>query len=117
LNAGQLINAVGFYAATLAFGPGRYDSQWLQPGTGFVGFRFNGGAGQQFGWARITMDGAPENNFTLVDYAFADPGERITAGQTTVPDSGGSLGLLAIGFAGLLAWRFRRANVAESIAE
>ncbi len=53
------------------------------------------------------MDGLPANSFTLVDYAFADSGERINAGQTTesVPDAGGSLGLLALGCAGLLVWR------------
>ncbi len=88
-----------------------YNAQWREPGTGFVGFRFNGGAGVQYGWARINMDGAPGNSFTLIDYAFADPGERITAGQTSstsVPESGGSLGLLALGCTGLLAWRAAR---------
>jgi hypothetical protein len=89
-------------------------SPWLQAGTGFVGFCFNGGAGQQYGWARITMDGAPANKFTLVDYAFADLGQRIRAGQTGVSDSGGSLGLLAIGCAGLLAWRACRLKAAQS---
>ncbi len=91
------------------------NGQWQQPGTGFVGFRFDGGAGVQYGWARIHVDGQPGNTFTLIDYAFADPGEGITAGQTTsasVPDSGGSLGLLALGCAGLLAWRARRSGVA-----
>ncbi len=88
-----------------------YNAQWLDPGTGFVGFRFNGGSGLQYGWARINADGQPGNSFTLIDYAFAGPGERITAGQTTtasVPESGGSLGLLALGCAGLLAWRTLR---------
>ncbi len=87
------------------------NAQWLEPGTGFVGFRFNGGEGLRYGWARIDMDGAPENSFTLIDYAFGDVGDRITAGQTSisnVPDSAGSLGLLAIGCAGVLAWRVRR---------
>ncbi len=91
-------------------GVGLY-AQWQEPGTGFVGFRFNAGEGVQYGWARIHVDGQPGNVFTLIDYAFADPGERITAGQTSsanVPESGGSLGLLALGCAGLLAWRAAR---------
>ncbi|MBA3883875.1 MAG: hypothetical protein H0X73_14505 [Chthoniobacterales bacterium] len=93
-----------------------YNAQWLDPGTGFVGFRFNSGEGLRYGWARIDMDGAPGNSFTLIDYAFGDVGDRITAGQTSVsnvPDSAGSLGLLAIGCAGLLAWRARRSQAAD----
>ncbi len=62
------------------------------------------------------MDGAPENSFTLIDYAFGDVGDRITAGQTSisnVPETGGSLALLAIGAAGLVAWRARRSQAAD----
>ncbi len=95
----------------LASGLGKPNSQWTNPGTGFLGFRFTSvSGGFQYGWARIDMDGAPGNSFTLIDYAFADPGERLRAGQTTesVPESGGSLGLLALGCAGLLAWRAAR---------
>ena len=28
------------------------------PGIGFIGFKFNGGAGAQYGWARVRMEGA-----------------------------------------------------------
>ncbi len=56
------------------------------------------------------MDGAAVNSFTLIDYAFPDPGERIRASQANA----GSLGLLAIGCTGLLAWRARRMEAAES---
>jgi MYXO-CTERM domain-containing protein len=50
-----------------------------------------------------------------VDYAWGDPGDRIRTGQktssgnmvNTVTDSG-SVGLLALGAAGLIAWRKRR---------
>ncbi len=49
--------------------------------------------------------------FELLDYAYADPGESITAGQRSsdekAPDQG-SLGWLALGALGLLAWRRRR---------
>ncbi len=87
------------------------NAQWQEPGTGFVGFLFNVGDGLQYGWARIHVNGEPGNTFTLIDYAFGTPGQRITAGKTSatsVPESGGSLGLLALGCAGLLAWRAAR---------
>jgi hypothetical protein len=87
-------------------------SQWLAAGTGYVGFRFNDGGGFQYGWARIKMDsGAPLNNFTLVSYAYGDLGTPVVAGQTAVPEPG-SLGLLAIGAAGVLLWRRQRAKAA-----
>ena len=103
---------------------GIYQS-WTAPGIGFVGFRFNSGAGDQYGWARVRMAGAGwANAFKLIDYAYADPGEPIRAGQRSsdeqAPDQGstdeqgpdeGSLGWLALGAAGLLAWRRRRARM------
>lgn len=125
------------FFATLAYGGGYANSKFLAPGTGFIGFRFDNGGGMEFGWARVTMAGdianegpghkaginslsakhlgtpgpnTPGNSFTLVDYAWGDVGSPITAGQVPEP---GSLGLLAIGAAGLLAWRKRRAKVAE----
>ena len=59
--------------------------------------------------------GPIDHNFWLVDYAYADPGEPIRAGQTSsnemVPDKG-SLGGLALGAMGLLAWRKSRSRSA-----
>ena len=73
--------------------------QWLDRGRGFIGFRWNSGAGFQYGWARITKT-TWEDKIRLEDYAYADPGEPITAGQRSsnemVPDIG-SLGGLALG--------------------
>ncbi len=93
----------GYLAAGNAYG------NWRQAGTGFLGFRFNNGGGDQFGWVRVTTNGAPGNTFTVVDYAWAGVGETIFAGQVPEP---GSLGLLALGGAGLIAWRRRRAAAA-----
>lgn len=87
--------------------------RWAQRGTAFVGFRFNNGSGNQYGWARVRMDGATSNySFTVLDYAWADLGEPIKVGQRSSSAANvatnGSLGLLAIGAPGLVLWRQRR---------
>jgi len=99
---------------------GRFDApngDFNQPGTGTIGFDFDTADGPQYGWARIKISGAPQYRLILVDYAWADAGESIETGQKhssqqakSVPKSG-SLGLLALGGAGLVAWRKRRTQV------
>ena len=93
-----------------------FGGQWWDPGIGFVGFVFNNGAGSQYGWVRVRMSKLPQNAFTVLDYAYADPGEPITAGQRSsderAPDQG-SLGWLAVGAVGLLAWRKSRSRAAR----
>jgi MYXO-CTERM domain-containing protein len=102
--------------------------QWKSPGMGFVGFAFNNGAGPQFGWARVRISTWFPGGyaFKVLDFAYGDPGERITAGQRTsnggeddqdisdeqAPDEG-SLGGLALGALGLLAWRRSRSLTAS----
>jgi len=105
----------GYHFGTLyniSYGRGH----WNTRGTGFVGFRFNNGSGFQYGWARVQMKGPAAGwGFRVVDYAYADPGEPIKAGQTSSSEantpSEGSLGLLAFGAAGIAAWRQRRKRV------
>ena len=89
----------------LASGAGYPNSQWAAVVTGYMGLKFDVGNGVQYGWARLSMDGPNLNSYTVVDYAFADPGETLVAGQVPEP---GSLGLLAVGAVGLLFWRNKR---------
>jgi hypothetical protein len=92
----------------------RPNGKFRHAGEGFIGFNFDSGNGLQYGWARIRTKGAPDNRFVLIDYAWADPGESIQTGQrhsssriAAAPDRG-SLGLLALGGEGLIAWRQAR---------
>jgi len=80
-------------------------------GSGLVGFKFNNGAGNQYGWVRVKMLDDRKNMFWVIDYAYGDPGEPVVAGQrgsnTSAPELE-SLGGLALGASGLLAWRRRK---------
>ena len=51
-------------------------------GSGLVGFKFNNGAGDQYGWVRVKMPDGRKNMFWVIDYAYGDPGEPVLAGQT-----------------------------------
>jgi hypothetical protein len=117
------IPAADFYAvlADNYYGGGHFHER----GFGFIGFRFNTGAGTQYGWARILTTGDPKESFVVIDYAWGDPGDPITTGRrglhnhptmnrTSVPTSG-SLGFLALGAAGLRAWRRQRAVEAQEL--
>jgi hypothetical protein len=102
------------------FSDGYFQPYW---GTrGFIGFRFNIGNGTQYGWARIETrrDINYRAHETIKDYAWGDVGDVIRTGQKsssgdtvdTVTDSG-SIGLLALGAAGLIAWRKRREQATQ----
>ena len=134
LHFGQRISAGSFISAPSGYISARMVSlyshgPWADPGMGFIGFKFNSGAGIQYGWARVRIANSKFNGlkpFKLLDYAYADPGEAIGAGQG-IPRAGedgqdmsdeqgpdeGSLGWLAVGAVGLLAWRKRRSRTAR----
>ena len=112
----------GRYLSSLHFVYGGYgyaslrDRHFYSPSYSpkFFGFRFRGSSGIQYGWMRV-YGNSNTIDFKVIDYAWADPGEPIKTGQTSsngdqvnvVPDQG-SLGLLALGGASLMAWLRRR---------
>ncbi len=116
LNRGQLLSRRPFLARNSGLLAAEFTDcvgQFDYGDVGFIGFKFNNGSGDQYGWVRVKFGGRHpiDHNFWLIDYAYADPGEPIRAGQTSsnemVPEEG-SLGWLALGAAGLLAWRKSR---------
>lgn len=125
LSADENISAGPFYSNSSAIGTavrglmayGDSGGRWTEPGIGYIGFKFNSGAGVQYGWIRVRMGGSDNKNaFRVLGYAYADPGEPITAGQRPhgeqSPDQG-SLGWLALGAVGLLTWRKNRLRAAR----
>jgi hypothetical protein len=127
LNRGQFISTRPFLTreSGLLAADAPWGGQFEDGQVGFIGFKFNNGSGDQYGWVRVkfTSRNPIDHDFSLVDYAYADAGEPIRAGQTsstemvppgndeTVPEEG-SLGALALGAAGLLAWRKRPSQAA-----
>jgi MYXO-CTERM domain-containing protein len=128
----EVCKPTGSCSCNLCYGTAEIGgSDFRAPGIGFIGFRFSHGGGEtQYGWARVKKGGPPDYRFILVDYAWGDPGDRFFTGQTRLtpffstppPRSSeqgeaapkeGSLGWLALGAAGLLAWRKRRSRAAR----
>ena len=120
--AGPFAVKNGNFFATLAYGGGYVHSHWLDGGTtGYIGFKFNIGSGVEYGWAQLSLDSGPgQNAFTLIDYAWGDPGDVFGAGDLTVspvPEpSVFSLALLATGAFGVSALRKRRGLAARESA-
>ena len=119
ISAGPFVHSETSYFAKLASGS---LGQWRDKGVGFIGFKFKGSGGvPRYGWARVKMAGQDRDfAFKLLDYAWADAGESIFAGQRSsdekAPDQAveqNSLGWLALGAVGLLAWRKRRSQAAR----
>jgi hypothetical protein len=106
LTPGVNISTQNFLSAfaTLAYGGGYTNSQFLDAGDGYLAFRFNGQS--QFGWARVTMSGSqPDNSYIIQEYAYGDVGDSVAVGQISAVPEPGSLAMLALGAAGLAATR------------
>ena len=85
----------------------------------FFGVRFSDGTDNYFGWGRVSMPG-DGSQLILHDVAYNEnPDEAIKAGYTGYPSTNalsvgtpvpepGTLGMLALGAAGVYAWRRRK---------
>ena len=118
ISAGPFSISTTSYFAILA---SNNNGVWQDKGVGFIGFKFKGSGGvPRYGWARVNMAGRPGKAFKLLDFAYADPGEPIFAGQRSsdeqAPDQAvqeDSLGWLALGATGLAALRKTRSRSAR----
>lgn len=88
-------------------------------GDNYVGFRFDSGAGTQYGWARITYNavGIPNSSVTIEEWTYSDtPGESVhiptrsdDVEPVPLPSSAlPALTMLAMGAAGMRAMRKRK---------
>jgi hypothetical protein len=80
--------------------------------TGFLGLKFEIGADIHYGWANITVGNADYPNVTLNSLGYetnADTPAHVEAPSSgpSVPDQGSTLGLMALGAAGLAVMRSR----------
>jgi MYXO-CTERM domain-containing protein len=127
-SAGILVNFAPGHAIggpNMTTGPGFFHGGFPQHfplnETGFAGFQLpksgsmsSGGGGM--GWMRVELfdraDNGNVDELEIIDWAYNNAGGPISAGQetSTTPEPGSAaLALFALGAAGLLAWRRRRA--------
>jgi MYXO-CTERM domain-containing protein len=116
LNAGAVISSGAVFGKTgllrMEFHGDAY-GQWMPGQPGIAGIRFLSSDGYHYGWIRFLLTdnqfGVP-NDITAIDWAYQTvAGDPVNAGATPEPD-GKPLALLALGAAGILAWRRRRAE-------
>jgi hypothetical protein len=114
LNAGDSISAAQTFLpgntvvdSYLAFNSGGIPvGDWAGGATGFVGFQITTGADVNYGWIEIRVD-ADNAGGEIIRYGIeSEPGVA-----AVVPEMN-SLAYLAVGAAGLLSWRQRRAEAA-----
>jgi len=118
LLANQMVGA-GVLPAGARFQPGSADGVFtarsnvfaaLSAGTQFIGFQFMGTGQVDYGWANITLG---PNSLTFNNWAYENTGAAITVGATgvAVPEPANSavgLGLLALGAAGVSAYKRKK---------
>ena len=76
---------------------------------GYVGVRFNSGAGMKYGWIHIDSVANDFTSYHVSGYAYQDDGSSIKAGEGVVPEpSTIALALLASGAAGVMVSRRKK---------
>ncbi|MBS0632365.1 MAG: PEP-CTERM sorting domain-containing protein [Verrucomicrobia bacterium] len=97
------------YYGELNLYDGRVVTQWSNV-TGYFGIKFNPGDGFHYGWIKLQTN-ADASQWTILSGAYNSvAGESILAGQgaVAVPEPATSAALLALGAAGLVAYRQRK---------
>jgi len=102
---GQELNFANFFSSLASNRPASVQAgHWNALGTDYLGLEFEIGSQTDYGWAQITVNS--NYTITLDGVAYNNSGGSIGAGETPEPNS---LLLMALGAAGLAAYRRKRA--------
>ncbi len=105
LAVGTLVGPAGPFSSG-TFGPANFNSS-----NNYVGFRFTNEATGviDYGWFQVFLGAtATDPARAIVGYAFENTGATINVGQVPEPNTFALLGLVAVGGAGIRAWRKRK---------
>ena len=111
LRSASALMAEAYYISSFNYG---HRGNWVNASDKFLGLRFDINGQVHFGWAEFDVSvNRLSFSATLLGYAYDTVANQgIRAGQTTSPATStpepATLGLLALGAAGLAAWRRKR---------
>jgi hypothetical protein len=121
LSVGQVVSAARTFwtgrSGILTFNGNNSNPFFTTNVSGQFGLRFSAGPDRYYGWGSLVIDETPvDQGFKITEaYYNSTPGAAITVGQVpvAVPEPS-SMALLAIGSAGVFAWRARRKVKADA---